>query len=94
MGAPVGNQNRTKSKGWQDALKRALARKGGSVSKGLDLVADQTLDAAINGDQWAILEIGNRIDGKPAQSTILTGDEDGGPVKTQTKIVFLPANME
>lgn len=79
-GAPLGNQNRAKSKKWEDALKRALARKAGSVSMGLDLIADQVVERAINGEIAAQMEIANRMDGKPAQQQIHTGDMDGGPV--------------
>jgi hypothetical protein len=89
MGAPIGNQNKVKGKKWQDALKRALSRKGESLSKGLDLVADQVVIAAINGDQWAIKEIGERMDGKAAQQQIITGDEAGGPISHSLSITFV-----
>ena len=77
MAAPIGNDNKTKNKPWADAIARALARKaGGDKQEGLNLVADQLVTAAINGDQWAIKEIGDRTDGKAAQSVTVSGDED------------------
>ncbi len=82
MGAPTGNNNRGKNKPWQESLKRALARKSGSVSKGLDAIADQVVDLANKGDWSAIVEIGNRLEGKPAQTQILAGDEDN-PLKIE-----------
>lgn len=63
---------------------RALARKSGSVEAGLDAAADKLAMMAIDdGDRWALEEIGDRVDGKPAQALIHQGDEDGGPVKVE-----------
>ena len=76
MAAPIGNDNKVKNKPWADAIARALARKAqGNKEGGLNLVADQLVSAAINGDQWAIKEIGDRTDGKAAQSVTVAGDE-------------------
>lgn len=77
MAAPVGNDNKVKNKPWADAIARALARKANGKSDGLNIIADQLVSAAINGDQWAIKEIGDRIDGKAAQSVALTNPEGG-----------------
>ena len=74
MGAPKGNQNAVKAKLFHDALKRALARSGKSVDGGLNKVCDQLVTAALAGEQWAIKEIADRIDGKPAQ--IIGGDPE------------------
>lgn len=82
MGAPVGNLNQSKGKPWQQALKLALSRKGGNLTKGLEAVADQVVKKAYEGDWTAIQEIANRVDGKPAQQQIVTG-EDGGPVQIE-----------
>ncbi len=78
MGAPVGNKNATKEKRWGSAITRALARKaeGRGVDGGLDDAADKLVTAAIAGEQWALLELGNRMDGKPAQAIIGGGDDD------------------
>jgi hypothetical protein len=78
MGAPVGNQNAKKAKLWEQALKRALARivdePEKTVEKGLDKCADKLVSAAVGGEQWALREIGDRIDGKPIQ--VVAGDPD------------------
>ena len=60
------------------ALKRALARLSDehTFDAGLDRMAEKVVKAAWDGDQWAITEIGNRIDGRPAQALTVRGDED------------------
>ena len=75
MAAPIGNDNKTKNKPWAEAISRALARRAKGKISGLNLVADQLVAAAINGDQWAIKEIGDRTDGKAAQSVTVVGEE-------------------
>lgn len=82
MGAPTGNQNARNAKRWQQALRRALARRSGeSIDKGLDEIADKVVDAAYAGEQWAIKEVGEREDGKAAQ--VVVGDDDLPPVKVR-----------
>jgi hypothetical protein len=84
-GAPVGNQNAKTAKRWQSAITRALARAadGKGVEAGLDTLEDKLVGLAAAGEQWAIREVGDRLDGKPAQALIHQGDEDGGPVKVE-----------
>ena len=76
MAAPIGNKNNTKNKPWAEAIARALARKAKGKQDGLNLVADQLVSSALKGDQWAIKEIGERTDGKAAQSVTVSGDEN------------------
>ena len=76
MAAPIGNNNKTKNKPWADAIARALARYEGGKENALNLIADQLVIDAINGDKDARTEIGNRMDGKPAQSMTVGGDSD------------------
>jgi hypothetical protein len=78
MGAPLGNDNATKGKEWRNAIRRALAHKYGSASEGLLAVAAKLIDKAEEGDIAALKEIGDREDGKPAQS--IGGDPEGSPV--------------
>ena len=69
MAAPIGNQNAKKGAEWRSAIKRALSRySGDNWRAGLDKVADEFVKAAAAGDAWAIKDIGDRLDGKPAQS--------------------------
>jgi hypothetical protein len=84
-GAPLGNKNASRAKKWRDAISRALARRSGTVDGGLDSVAAKLVSLAIDdGDKWAIDEIGNRLDGKPAQSIV--GDDEFAPVQVVGKI--------
>lgn len=87
MGAPIGNQNGKKAKRWSDALTRALAKagEGQGLEAGLDRVAAQVVNAAIDGDKDAWKEIGDRLDGKPAQA-IIGGDSDDPAVQVAARI--------
>lgn len=77
MAAQPGNKSAAKAKIWEQAIKRALARLSGeNIDRGLDQLADKIVASALTGDQWAMLEIGNRMDGKPAQDVTLAGDAD------------------
>ncbi len=88
-GAPEGNSNYKKGKAWQQALKRALSKQvGDTYDVGLLRVAEVLVREAMKGERWAIEEIGNRFDGKPAQSVTVDGDGEGGPVKTLSEIII------
>lgn len=78
-GAPKGNQNAAKGRMFKDALRKALKEDG--VDR-LPLIAQTLVEKAIDGEQWAVQEVANRLDGKPAQEVAVTG-EDGGPLKAQ-----------
>ena len=54
------------------ALRVALNSKGEGVR--LRKIAENLVSAALTSEQWAIQEVANRLDGKPAQ--IIAGDED------------------
>lgn len=79
-GAPLGNTNGRKGKAWFDALRKECVQR-----QALDKIAKVVVDAALNGEQWAITEIGNRMDGKPAQSLEVTGDPEN-PLETVSRI--------
>lgn len=88
MAAPENNQNAAKGKAFRHALKRALARKSGStMSAALEEIAARLADAAYQGEQWAIKEIADRLDGKPAQA-IIGGDEDDPAIRTTSEILI------
>ena len=77
-GAPEGNQNAIKAKRWSLAIDAALAKRcKGDGIKALEELAEKLLLEAEKGDITALKELGDRIEGKPAQA--ITG-EDGGPV--------------
>jgi len=87
-GGQPGNQNAVRAKRWREAILRALARKSGSVEAGLDAAADKLAKLAIDdGDRWALEEIGDRLDGKPAQAIV--GDDDHPPVKMEGCLKFI-----
>jgi hypothetical protein len=79
MAAPIGNQNAAKAKQWSAAIERALeARGAGDRLAALNALAAKLLDKCEEGDMTALKELGDRLDGKPAQA--ITGG-DGGPLR-------------
>ena len=80
-GAPEGNQNAKKGRDWTQAIRKALAHYSGEgATAGMEKLARKLIEAAENGDSWALKELGDRIEGKPAQA-IIGGDEDDPPIK-------------
>lgn len=63
-----GNQAAKKGKEWFDALRKECVQR-----KALDALAKVVVDKALEGERWAVEEIGNRFDGKPGQSLDVTG---------------------
>jgi hypothetical protein len=77
-GRPPGSKN--KDKPFRDALRMAIAASEDNP-RTLRRLAETLYDRALEGDVQAIKEIGDRLDGKVAQS-IVGEDEDGntGPL--------------
>ncbi len=75
MARPLGSTN---DKSWRAALARAVNRRtdGKGSPKKLDMIADKCADEAMNGESWAVREVGDRLDGKPAQAIAIRGDPD------------------
>ena len=73
-GNPEGSQPR---KIWIAALNRAIAQDDG---KRLRRAAEKLLNLAADGDVAALKELGDRLDGKPAQAVMLGSDPDA-PLK-------------
>jgi hypothetical protein len=89
MAAPLGNQNAVRAKRWQQAIQRALARASNKdIDTGLDSAADKLVALALEGDKWALEELGDRIDGKPHQSVQVDGDGEGGPVNLSLAVAY------
>lgn len=85
-GGQPGNNNAGKGKVWSAAINRALemrSRRDGIEA--LDALAEKLLAKCDEGDMTALKEIGDRLEGKPAQSLTLGGDSQN-PVHTVTKI--------
>jgi hypothetical protein len=82
MAAAPGNQYARKSKDWENALRRALAQyETDKVPSGMALakIAEKVVERALEGDQKAVEEIANRLDGKA--TTVIAGDDELPPVQ-------------
>ena len=77
MARPLGSPN--KDKPFRDALRLAINEADGDVRR-LRRVADALIAKAMSGDVQAIKELGDRLDGKPAQA-IVGGDDDDAPLR-------------
>lgn len=90
MGAPVGNRNAAKAKVWHAAIVRALASRDASRVDGkkeIDALAETLLNLVAAGDLAALKEFGDRLDGKPAQSLTVGGDE-ANPLRTINEVLL------
>ena len=85
-GAPQGNQNAAKAKVWTAAIQRALAERSRlSQKEALDALAEKLLAKCEEGDLTALKELGDRLEGKAAQT--LAGDPEL-PLQSLHRIVF------
>lgn len=65
-GPPKGNRNAAKdNRLWSETIRRAVTQADG---KKLRAIADMLIEKACEGDIQAIKELGDRLDGKPAQT--------------------------
>ena len=77
-GAPLGNQNaRKENRLWAETIRRAVVQ---NDAQKLRNIADKLVEMASAGDVSAMRELGDRLDGKPAQQLQLQGDADA-PLK-------------
>jgi hypothetical protein len=65
------------------AVRRLQAGEGNPQA--LDLLADKTVSMGIGGDMAAIKEIGDRLDGRPAQTVGVGQAPDLDPIETITR---------
>lgn len=90
-GAPRGNNNAGQGKAWKEALRRAIreAYAGQEFDAALAALATKLVKQT-DGDNAiaALKEIGDRLDGKPAQAIEASGP-DGGPVQTNLTVEFV-----
>lgn len=70
-----------KEKSFANMLNIAIREASESGGTKLRQVADALIEKAATGDVQAIKEIADRLDGKPAQQVVHSGDDEGGPVK-------------
>lgn len=78
MAAAEGNTYSSKdNRLWANTLRRAIVQSDGAKIRA---IAEKVLALAEAGDMAAVREVGDRLDGKAAQSVALTGP-DGGPMQ-------------
>ena len=65
MGRPKGAWS---EKRFRDALALATTEKHESGKSNLRVIAEKLVSCAIAGEGWAICQVGDRLDGKPAQA--------------------------
>jgi hypothetical protein len=73
------------NKAWRDALRVAVLRPPDEVVEpktNLEELVQKLIAAGKTGDMTALKELGDRLDGKPAQA-IVGGDEDDNPIAFQ-----------
>jgi glycerol-3-phosphate cytidylyltransferase-like family protein len=81
VGAPEGNDNARKGKLFYDQLRKVLVQ---DDQLKLRKVSEKLVDAAIEGEPWAVKEIMDRMDGKAVAI-----QEIQGPDGTQLKAGFV-----
>ena len=76
----LGNKNNTKSRPWKNAIRKALlqfeegdVRRGDALRKIADKLVRTALDPSHESYQFAVRELGLRLDGKPTE-TVEIGD--------------------
>ena len=87
-GAPLGNKNAAKAKLWSAAIERALKKRSRVDAKeALDALAEKLLAKCDSGDITALKELGDRLEGKPAQGILIGEDKDNPFGEIARKIV-------
>lgn len=85
-GAPKGNTNARKARVWTQAINNAFKKRSQTEAmEELQKVANKLIDMALDGDLGAIKEIGDRLEGKPAQ--VIQGDSEN-PLVTKIERVI------
>ena len=80
-----GRQGHKAEKIWRDAVMRAVKRvQKGDTTKPLERLADQLVQEGLAGNVVALKEIGDRLDGRPAQT--VAGDPDQ-PMELVVRVV-------
>jgi len=96
-GGQLGNTNATKNKRWREAIDKALKQYNkGDVKQGqaLDKIALRLVDNAVVGDSQefkeSMKEIGDRLDGRAAQTLAI--DPDANTVVTKAEVTLVRSN--
>lgn len=72
-----------RKKPFKNALERAIANADGKPDA-LKEIAEALVAKALLGESWAIQEVANRLDGKPAQAIV--GDDEADPLRLVAEI--------
>jgi len=80
-----GNKNAAKGKLFFDQLRKVLIQ---DDQLKLRLIAEKLVEAAEDGEAWAVKEIIDRVDGKAIQFQEITG-ADGEPLVTSISVNFV-----
>ena len=88
VGAPKGNQNNKKGRLFYEQLRKELVQED---KVKLRKIANKLVQAAEEGEAWAIKEIIDRVDGKAIQSTEISGvDGDAIELKAIEFVIKRP----
>jgi len=80
MAGVKGRSGRRQEQLWRDAIRLAISRMDKGDQKALDRLALALIDKALEGDMQALKEVGDRLDGKPAQQITLEGTGEDGAI--------------
>ena len=86
MAFQPGNKEAAKSKQFMGALQRAIAQDDG---RRIRAAAEKLLDLAAEGEQGAVKELADRLDGKSVQQTIHSGDAESPIAVSEVKMIPL-----
>lgn len=65
----------TSEKAFADALRLAVNATDETGTKKIRVIAEKLTECAMNGEGWAIQQVADRLDGKPAQESTVTIDD-------------------
>lgn len=85
-GNPAGTKREPK---FAAAVDRAILQDNGER---LRQAAEKLLELAAQGEAWAVKELADRLDGKPAQAVSISGDDTAPPVAVKATVEFVNAS--
>jgi len=78
---------------WFNAIQRAIKRREDKDPQALEKLADVLLNKAEEGDMAAIKELGDRLDGKPKQTTEVSGP-NGEAIPVGLKVSYVDSGSK
>ena len=85
VGAPEGNQNARKGKLFYNQLRKVLVQED---QLKLRQIAEKLVEAAQEGEAWAVKEIMDRVDGKAVQANTFE-DAEGNNILNAIEVRFV-----